>query len=250
MIHCGSRGLGHQTCDDYLKVAEAAGRRYGIQLPDRQLAAMPIASPEGQDYLGAMRCAANFAWANRQCIAHWTRESFQEVFGKDWRSLGIWQIYDVAHNIAKMETHELGGKSIRVCVHRKGATRAFPAGNPELPEQYRGVGQPVLVPGDMGGYSFLAVGSAQAMTESFGSSCHGAGRLQSRGAAKRSLKGRDIQKELREQGIVVRAHGGWAALAEEAPSAYKDVSQVVEVCHKAGLAKKVARVRSVGVIKG
>ena len=250
MIHCGSRGLGHQVCSDYLKSAESASQRYGFQLPDRQLAAAPINSSEGQDYLGAMRCAANFAWANRQCIAHWTRESFQEVLGKDWKSMGMWQIYDVAHNIAKIETHKVDGKSMRVCVHRKGATRSFPAGDPDLPDQYRQVGQPVLIPGDMGRYSFLAVGSDQAMESSFGSTCHGAGRVQSRGAAKKALKGRDIGRELRERGIIVKAHGGWASIAEEAPSAYKDVSQVVEVCHGAGLVKKVARVRPMGVIKG
>ena len=250
MIHCGSRGLGHQVCSDYIKIVESAGQRYGIELPDRQLAAAPIESPEGQDYLAAMRCAANFAWANRQCIAHWTRESFQQVFQRDPKDLGMRQVYDVAHNIAKIETHQVEGKATRLCVHRKGATRAFPAHSPDLPEKYREVGQPVLIPGDMGRYSFLAVGSEGAMEGSFGSSCHGAGRLQSRGAAKRALKGRDIQGELREQGIVVKAHGGWASVAEEAPSAYKDVSQVVEVCHGANLVKKVARVRPMGVIKG
>ena len=250
MIHCGSRGLGHQVCDDYLKAADQATRRYGIQLPDRQLAAAPVNSPEGQDYLGAMRCAANFAWANRQCIAHWTRESFQQVFGKDWRTLGIWQVYDVAHNIAKIETHQVNGKATRLCVHRKGATRSFPPNHQEVPERYKEVGQPVLIPGDMGRYSFLAVSSAQAMVESFGSTCHGAGRTLSRGAAKRLLKGRDIRKELRDQGIIIKAHGGWASVTEEAPLAYKDVAQVVEICDRAGLSKKAARMRPMGVIKG
>ena len=207
-------------------------------------------SPEGRAYLGAMRCAANFAWANRQCIAHWTRESFQEVFGKGWRELGIRQVYDVAHNIAKMERHTVEGVSLDLCIRRKGATRSFPAGSKDVPERYRDVGQPVLVPGDMGRYSFLAVGSGGAMERALGSSCHGAGRSESRGAAKRMLKGRDIRRELRDQGIIVKAHGGWSSLAEEASVAYKDVADVVEVCDRARLCKKVARLRPLGVIKG
>ncbi len=250
MIHCGSRGLGHQVCDDYIKVAEGAAQRHGIRLPDRQLASAPIRSREGEDYLNAMRCAANYAWANRQCIAHWTREAFEQVFGLGWRDMGIHQVYDVAHNIAKIETQVVGGEEVELCVHRKGATRAFPAGSPDLPAQYLDVGQPVLVPGDMRSYSFLAVGPQGAMEGSFGSTCHGAGQVQSRGAAKRSLKGRDIVSELREQGIIVKANGGWASMAEEAPSAYKDVSQVVDVCQQADMVRKVARLRSMGVIKG
>ena len=250
MMHCGSRGFGHQICTDYLKTVEAAAKEYEIVLPDRQLASVPVNSPEGKGYLEAMRCAANFAWANRQCITHWTRESFQEVFGKSWRELGIRQVYDVAHNIAKIERHTVNGEAMDLCIHRKGATRSFSTGSSDIPIKYKDVGQPVLVPGDMGRYSFLAVGSGMAMEGSFGSTCHGAGRTESRGAAKRLLKGRDIQQELREQGIIVRAHGGWASLAEEAPVAYKDVTDVVEVCHNAGLCKKVARMRPLGVIKG
>ena len=257
MIHCGSRGFGHQICTDYLKTAEEAALEYEIVLPDRQLAAVPIASPEGRSYLGAMRCAANFAWANRQCITHWTRQSFQGVFGRSWRELGVHQVYDVAHNIAKIERHVVDGRSMELCVHRKGATRSFPPGSPDIPEAYRDVGQPVLVPGDMGRYSFLgvgstglAVGSAGGMEGALWSACHGAGRKESRGGAKRLMKGRDIGQELREQGIIVRAKGGWASLAEEAPLAYKDVASVVEVCHGAGLCSKVARMRPLGVIKG
>ncbi|MEE9285066.1 MAG: RtcB family protein [Dehalococcoidia bacterium] len=249
LIHCGSRGLGHQVCDDYLKVMDAARRRYGIELPDRQLACAPLESREGRDYLASLACAANFAWANRQCIAHWTRESFEQVFGQSWRRLGIRQVYDVAHNIAKMERHTVDGKAMRVCVHRKGATRSFPPGHPETPARYRDVGQPVLVPGDMGRYSFVAVGTATAMEESFGSTCHGAGRMESRSATRRKLKGRDIAAELREKGIVVRAMSR-KGLLEEASMAYKDVAQVIDVAHDAGLLKKVAKMRPMGVIKG
>ena len=247
MMHCGSRGFGHQICTDYLRTVEAASKEYEIVLPDRQLAAVPVSSPEGNGYLGAMRCAANYAWANRQVITHWTRESFQQVFNKSWMDLGIRQVYDVAHNIAKIERHTIDGVDTELCIHRKGATRSFPSGSDDIPIKYREVGQPVLVPGDMGRYSFLAVGSGEAMGGSFGSTCHGAGRAESRGAAKRLLRGRDIRAELWEQGIIVRAHGGWASLAEEKPVAYKDV---VEVCHNAGLCKKVARMRPLGVIKG
>ena len=250
MMHCGSRGFGHQICMDYLKTVEAASREYEIVVPDRQLASVPVSSPEGKSYLGTMRCAANFAWANRQCITHWTRESFQRVFDKNWRELGIRQVYDVAHNIAKIEHHTIDGQAMDLCIHRKGATRSFPGGSIDIPARYKDVGQPVLVPGDMGRYSFLAVGSGMAMEGALGSTCHGAGRTESRGAARRLLKGRDIQQELREQGIIVRGHGGWASLAEEAPEAYKDVAEVVEVCDGAGLCKKVARMRPLGVIKG
>ena len=249
LMHCGSRGFGHQICQDYLQVVDSASARYGIPLPDRQLACVPVTSKEGQDYLGAMRCGANFAWANRQCITHWTRESFSQIFGKPWQELGLWQVYDVTHNIAKIETHRFDGKQVSVCVHRKGATRAFPAGHPDVPLRYREMGQPVLVPGDMGRYSFLCVAGERAMEDSFGSTCHGAGRAESRGAAKRLMKGRDVQKELRDRGIIVKGHG-WASLAEEASIAYKDVAEVVEVTHGAGLSLKVARMRPLGVIKG
>ena len=249
MIHCGSRGLGHQVCTDSLRVIEAASRRYGIALPDRQLAAVPLSSPEGGAYLAAMRGAANFAWANRQCIAHWARSSFEQVFGRSWRDMGIHQVYDVCHNIAKIEEHVVEGKRVRVCVHRKGATRSFPAGHPEVPRRYSEIGQPVMIPGDMGRYSFLAVGTPSAMETSFGSTCHGAGRAQSRTQAKKLLKGRDIRQELEEKGIVAMARG-WASLAEEASLAYKDVADVVRVADGAGLSRSVARLRPLGVIKG
>ncbi len=250
MMHCGSRGFGHQICTDYLKKVEAASKEYEITLPDRQLASVPIDSPEGTGYLGAMRCAANFAWANRQCITHWTRESFQQVFDKSWGEMGIRQVYDVAHNIAKIERHNVEGIETDLCIHRKGATRSFAAGSDDIPDKYKDIGQPVLIPGDMGRYSFIAIGAPKANEGTFGSTCHGAGRAESRGGAKRLLKGRDIQQELQDQGIVVRSHGGKASLAEEASIAYKDVAEVVEVCHNAGLCKKVARVRPLGVIKG
>ena len=249
MFHCGSRGFGHQVCQDSLRVMDEAMHNYDIRLPDRQLACAPVSSPEGRDYLAAMRCAANFAWANRQCILHWVRQSFSYVLGEPWERLGMHQVYDVAHNIAKVETHIVDGEEIQVCVHRKGATRAFPPGNPDLPPQYQAVGQPVIVPGDMGRYSFLCVAGEAAMTSTFGTTCHGAGRTQSRGAAKRMLKGRDLQGELRQRGILVRARG-WASLAEEASVAYKDVAEVVAVCDRAGLSRKVARLRPLGVIKG
>jgi tRNA-splicing ligase RtcB len=248
-FHCGSRGFGHQVCQDYLDVMEKAAKRYDIHLPDRQLACAPIESREGRDYTAAMTAAANFAWANRQCIAHWVRQSFAHVFQKRPEDLGMRPIYDVAHNIAKVERHRFNGREVTVCVHRKGATRAFPAGHPEIPAAYRQIGQPVLVPGDMGRYSYLAVGTERAMAETWGSTCHGAGRLQSRGAAKRSLKGVDIAARLAEQGIVVRAQDR-SALAEEASEAYKDVADVVEVLEKAGISRKVAKMRPLGVIKG
>jgi tRNA-splicing ligase RtcB len=248
-IHTGSRGLGHQVCTDYLRVSERAGREHGIHLVDRQLACMPLRSAEGQRYFGAMCAAANFAWANRQLITHWVREGFERAFGKSWEHLGIRLVYDVAHNIAKIEEYEIDGGRRRVCVHRKGATRAFPAGHPEVPARYRHVGQPVFVPGDMGRYSFVAVGSEGAMRESFGSTCHGAGRVLGRKAAVRQLAGRDIAEELRRAGIVVRAHDR-SLLAEEAPAAYKDVADVVAVCHDAGLSRRVARMRPIGVVKG
>ena len=249
MFHCGSRGFGHQVCQDSLRVMDEAMQSYDIRLPDRQLACAPVSSPEGRDYLAAMRCAANFAWANRQCILHWVRKSFSDVLGEPWERLGMHQVYDVAHNIAKVETHVVDGEDVQVCVHRKGATRAFPPGNPELPPRYQRIGQPVIVPGDMGRYSFLCVAGEEAMPSTFGTTCHGAGRTQSRGAAKRMLKGRDLQAELRQRGIFVRARG-WASLAEEASVAYKDVAEVVAVCDRAGLSRRVARLRPLGVIKG
>ena len=249
LIHSGSRGLGHQVCDDFLRTMGTAVRKYGIEVPDRQLACAPFASIEGQAYFGAMAAAANYAWANRQCIAHLVRESFGRVFGRDAHHLGLRMVYDVAHNIAKVETHTVEGKNVRLVVHRKGATRAFPAGDPGLPEPYRAVGQPVLVPGDMGRYSYVAVGQGRAMEESFGSTCHGAGRLQSRSAATKSLRGIDIAARLAKQGITVRATSA-GTLAEEAPEAYKDVADVMRVVEGAGLALRVARMRPLGVVKG
>ena len=249
MIHSGSRGLGYQVCDDALKKLRNVPAKYGIQLPDRQLACAPVDSPEGQEYLGAMRCAANYAWANRQLLMWQTREVFAEFFGQSWESLQMGLIYDVAHNIAKMEQHEVAGKQKRLCVHRKGATRAFPAGHGELPSQYRAVGQPVIIPGDMGRASWMLVGGPRSMERSFGSSCHGAGRVMSRTAAIRSARGRRIDEELAQQGIIARCRS-WKGLAEEQPEAYKDVSQVVDVVDRAGLAKKVARLRPIGVVKG
>jgi tRNA-splicing ligase RtcB len=249
LIHTGSRGLGHQICTDHLRILEQAVSRYGIKLPDRQLACAPVESKEGQDYLGAMACAANYAWANRQCIAHWVRESFSEILGKSTEKLGMRQIYDVAHNIAKIEEHAVNGRSVKVCVHRKGATRAFPAGHKDTPKRYKEVGQPVLVPGDMGRCSFVAVGTQKAISETFGSTCHGAGRVLSRGAAKRGIRGADIVRELGSRGILVKA-GSMSALAEEAPQAYKDVAEVIDVVHRAGISRKVAMATPIAVIKG
>jgi tRNA-splicing ligase RtcB len=249
LIHTGSRGFGHQICTDHLRVMEQAVSKYGMKLPDRQLACAPIESKEGKDYLGAMACAANYAWVNRQCIAHWVRESFSGIFGKSPEELDMRQIYDVAHNIAKIEEHAIDGRNIKVCVHRKGATRAFPAGHKDIPKRYKEVGQPVLVPGDMGRFSFIAVGTERAMSETFGSTCHGAGRVLSRGAAKRSIRGVDIIRELESRGIIVKAESV-SALAEEASQAYKDVSEVIDVVHRAGISKKVAMAVPLGVIKG
>ncbi len=249
LIHTGSRGLGHQVCTDHLRTMEQAVASYGIKLPDRQLACAPVESREGQDYLGAMACAANYAWANRQCIAHWVRESFCEVLGKSFHRLGMRQVYDVAHNIAKIEEHAVNDRTIKVCVHRKGATRAFPAGHQDTPKRYKEIGQPVLVPGDMGRCSFVAVGTQKAMAETFGSTCHGAGRILSRGAAKRSIRGADIIRELGSRGILVKA-GSISALAEEASQAYKDVAEVIDVVHQAGISRKVAMATPIAVIKG
>ena len=249
LIHCGSRGFGHQIADDYVKEMVSAMKKYGIELPDRQLACSPIKSPEGQAYLAAMRCAANYAWANRQCITHWVRQSFCQALGIDDREAGLELIYDVTHNIAKIEEHEAGGKKQKLCVHRKGATRAFPAGHPDIPDKYSRIGQPVLIPGDMGRVSYVLVGTEQAMKETFGSTCHGAGRVQSRTAAKKHLRGRDVLESLEARGITVRT-GSLVGLAEEASEAYKDVTAVVEVTQHAGISKLVARTRPMGVIKG
>ena len=249
MIHSGSRGLGYQVCDDSLKQLRGAPARYGIELPDRQLACAPIDSPEGQRYLGAMCAAANYAWCNRQLLMHQARESFESVFGCGWESLQMNLVYDVAHNIAKFEQHTTGGKSRRVWVHRKGATRAFPAGHPETPQRYRQVGQPVLIPGDMGRASWVLVGRPGSMEQTFGSACHGAGRQMSRTAAVKHARGRKIDQELLKRGVIARARS-WKGLAEEQPDAYKDVNLVVDVVHRAGLAQKVARMRPIGVVKG
>ena len=249
LIHTGSRGFGHQVCTDYVASLGQAVKRYGISLPDRQLACAPIKSTEGQDYLAAMACAANYAWTNRQCIVHWVRESLVKVMGKSRRELGLEQVYDVAHNIAKIEEHNINGKKARVCVHRKGATRAFPPQHSDIPERYRSTGQPVLIPGDMGRYSYIAVGTEGAMKETFGSTCHGAGRMKSRGAAKRSLRGVDVVKVLEDRGIIVKA-GNISSIAEEAPEAYKDVSEVVDVTHEAGISRKIVKATPMGVVKG
>ncbi|MDA2917303.1 RtcB family protein, partial [Nitrospinae bacterium AH_259_B05_G02_I21] len=249
MIHSGSRGFGHQICTDYLVVMEQALRKYDIHLPDKQLACAPYSSPEGQDYLGAMIGAANYAWANRQAMTHWAREAFQRTLGMGPRDLGMHLLYDVAHNIVKLEEHTHEGEQRRLMVHRKGATRAFPKGHPEVPDAFRHVGQPVLIPGDMGRYSFILVGTPEAMGECWGSSCHGAGRVMSRKAATRLAKGRSIFREMEDKGILLRA-AGRRTVVEEISEAYKDVSDVVRVVQGAGIAKTVAKVRPLGVVKG
>jgi tRNA-splicing ligase RtcB len=249
LIHSGSRGLGYQVCDDALKALRETPQRYGIDLPDRQLVCAPVASPEGQHYLGAMRAAANYAFCNRQLLMWQAREVFERIFRKTWKELGMELVYDVAHNMAKFERHLVGTRQKTVCVHRKGATRAFPPGHPEIPERYRATGQPVIIPGDMGRASWVLVGGPRSMERSFGTTCHGAGRAMSRTAASRAARGRNIRDELYAQGIVARAKSR-EGLAEEQPSAYKDVDLVVEVVHKAGLSTKVARLRPLGVIKG
>ncbi len=249
LIHSGSRGLGYQVCDDYLEVMQGAVSKYGIELPDRQLACAPVESREGSDYLAAMACAANYAWANRQVMMALALRSISGVMGASEESLGLRLVYDVCHNIAKIEKHEVEGRTRSLCVHRKGATRAFPAGHPDVPSPYRGVGQPVLVPGDMGRSSYVCVGTERALSETFGSSCHGAGRVMSRTKARKSAQGRRIADELFERGVVVMATGK-ATLAEEMPDAYKDVADVVDVTERAGIARRVARLRPIGVIKG
>ncbi len=249
-IHCGSRGFGHQVCTDYVRDFQPAVRRYGIELPDRELVCAPLDSPEGRDYLAAMTAAANFAWTNRQVLTHEIRQSFEMALAGKVKNWDVRQIYDIAHNIAKVEEHQPdGGRSVRVCVHRKGATRAFGPGSPVLPAAYRAIGQPVLVPGSMGTASYVLLGTQGSMQQSFGSSCHGAGRLLSRTAAKKQVRGEQLRNQLEQDGIVVRA-GSMSGLAEEAPVAYKDVSRVVDVVHGAGIARKVARLRPLAVIKG
>ncbi len=249
MIHTGSRGFGHQVCTDYLRVMEQSVRKYGFSLPDRQLACAPIDSPEGRDYLAAMRAAANFGFTNRQMIMHWTRETFMQVLGLSPRELGMQLIYDVAHNIVKFEEHEVDGKKMTLAVHRKGATRAFPPGHPETPAIYKDVGQPVIIPGDMGTSSYILVGTERGMKETFGSTCHGAGRVMSRAAAVKACRGRAIERELEDIGIIAR-YTGRDALKEEIPEAYKDIDQVVDVVHNAGIARRVAKLKPMGVIKG
>ncbi len=232
-IHTGSRGLGYQICDDYIRVMRQASRKYGIELPDPQLCSAPLTSPEGREYLAAMACAANFAFANRQLITHWVRESFEQITGRGAADLRLNVIYDVCHNIAKFENHLFQGRQRRLCVHRKGATRAFPPGHPETPEAYREIGQPVLIPGDMGRYSYVLVGTRGAYEETFGSTCHGAGRVLSRHAAKKLARGQNILADLAARGIVVRA-AGMATVAEEISEAYKDVMEVVGVVAAGG----------------
>ncbi|MDO8725644.1 MAG: RtcB family protein [Candidatus Methanoperedens sp.] len=249
MIHCGSRGAGHQICDDYLKILERATQKYGIVLPDRQLACAPAESTEGQNYFKAMAAGANYAWANRQVITHWVREAFSQFFGRDMDDLGMHLIYDVAHNVAKLEEHTIDGEKKMVYVHRKGATRAFPPGHRDVPSVYRNVGQPVLIPGSMGTPSFVLHGTEKSMELTFGSACHGAGRVSSRSAALKAFRGEDIQKELAAKGISVRAFQP-SVIAEEAPAVYKSSEDVVDVVHQLGIARKVVKLMPMGVAKG
>jgi tRNA-splicing ligase RtcB len=248
-IHCGSRGLGHQVATDSIEEFQKASKRFGYELPDRQLVCAPLDSPEGQSYLAAMNCAANYAWANRQVLTYHAREAFEEVLGGKVSNWDLFLIYAVAHNIAQLESHEVNGRQTRVCVHRKGATRAFGPGHPDVPEDYRAVGQPVLVPGSMGTASYILVVTRESMTRTFGSCCHGAGRVMSRAEAKRQVRGERLRGELEQGGIVLRA-GSLGGLAEEAPQAYKDVDRVVAVVEAAGLARIVARLEPIAVVKG
>ncbi len=248
-IHSGSRGLGYQVCDDYLKVMLRASEKYGIVLQDRQLCSAPLSSDEAKRYLGAMRGAANYAFCNRQMMGHGVREVFEETLGQSAERLGLRLVYDVAHNIAKVETHTVNGREKELCVHRKGATRAFPPGHPEVPEAYREVGQPIFIPGDMGRYSYVLVGTEGAYKETFGSTCHGAGRMMSRKQAKRTAKGRAIVRELEDAGILIRA-ASRATVDEEISEAYKDVKDVVQVVHRAGIGKMVVQLKPLGVLKG
>jgi tRNA-splicing ligase RtcB len=249
MIHTGSRGLGHQVCDDHLRILRDAVLKYEIDLPDRQLACAPLESKEGKEYLSAMACAANFAWANRSIITHLIRRSFEQIFGEGAQRLGLNIVYDVAHNIAKWEKHDVGGKKKRLLVHRKGATRAFPSGHCEIPYAYREIGQPVLIPGDMGTSSWVLQARPKAMDAVFGSTCHGAGRAMGRGEAKRSIDYDSLMKDMDRRGILVCA-GSRKGLVEEAPDAYKDVDEVVNVTDRSGISTKVARLKPIAVIKG
>jgi tRNA-splicing ligase RtcB len=249
LIHCGSRGLGHQVCTDHVRGFQQAVARYRIELPDRELVCAPLNSPEGEAYIGAMQAAANFAFANRQTLAALVRQSFEQVLAGSGIPATLRQVYDVAHNIGKIETHRVGGRQMEVCVHRKGATRAFPPGHAEVPAAYQRVGQPVLVPGSMGTASYVLAGMDDAMEQTFGSTCHGAGRMMSRTAAKKMVRGETLKQELNSRGIRIRA-GSMAGLAEEAPAAYKPVEGVIETVEGAGIARAVARLEPVAVIKG
>ena len=249
LIHSGSRGLGYQTCEDFLRVMNQAMTKYDIRLPDRQLAATPIRSPEGQDYLAAMAAAANYAWVNRQVIMSLAEKAFLKALNTSPAELRFSLVYDVCHNIAKMEEHVVEGKKRRLCVHRKGATRAFPPGHPQIPRDYQETGQPILIPGDMARYSYLLVGTETAMEQTFGSTCHGAGRVMSRSQSKKQSQSLNIDEEMERRGVVAR-YRGRATMAEEMPHAYKDVADVVETMELAGVSKRVARLRPVGVIKG
>jgi len=248
LIHSGSRGLGYQVCDDALRALRDAPAKYGVSLPDRQLVCAPVESPEGRQYLGAMRAAANYAFCNRQLLMWQVRDVFARVFGKSWEALGMTLLYDVAHNMAKIEEHDVAGGRRPVCVHRKGATRAFPAGHPDVPDRYRAIGQPVIIPGDMGRYSFVLKGDSRS-AETFGSACHGAGRLLSRGEAKRRFERSDVTKVLEDRGVIVRG-ASKETIVEEMPQAYKDVADVVDVVARGGIASKVVRIRPIGCVKG
>jgi len=249
MIHSGSRGVGHQICTDYLQVMDRAVKRAGIDIPDRQLACAPLGSKEADDYLAALACAGNYAIGNRQALMHWVRHSFERHFKSSEKKLGMDLLYDVSHNIARMETHEVDGRMMELCVHRKGATASFPAGHPDLPGAFKEVGQPVIIPGDMGTNSYVLVGSETAMRESFGSTCHGAGRTMSRSKARKTIRGSELRARLESEGIIVMSEKD-SLLAEEAPEAYKDVSRVVDICEGAGLSRKVAMLKPMGVLKG
>ena len=248
-IHCGSRGLGHQVCGDYVSQFQKAVRDYGITLPDRELVCAPFDSKEGQEYFHAMACAANFAFANRQLLTHMIRHTFEQILAGKIKEFELCQVYDIAHNMAKVEEHEIDGRRIRVCVHRKGSTRAFGPGSNVLPDDLRDMGQPVLIPGSMGTASYVLIGTTEAMQQTFGSTCHGAGRVMSRAKAKKNVRGAELRQQLRSRGILIFA-GSMSGLAEEAPVAYKDVSRVVEVVHRVGIGKKVARLEPIAVIKG
>ncbi|MFX1560207.1 MAG: RtcB family protein, partial [Promethearchaeota archaeon] len=249
MIHSGSRGLGHQVCSEYIKTMTHAMRKYNIEVPDRELCCAPTTSPEGQAYLGAMSAAANYAFANRQVMMHWTRAAFGKIMGSSAEDLDMGLIYDVAHNMGKVEEHVIDGKKTKVVVHRKGATRAFPPGHPEVPTKYRDVGQPVIIPGTMGTASYILIGNEKGMELTWGSTAHGAGRYMSRSKAKKRFFGKEVQKDLAAEGIIVRATKG-IVIAEEAPGAYKDVDEVVKVSDAVGIARKAVRLRPIGVIKG